>query len=321
MQKTMSSSHRQTISFLTRKFREVGLEPDSRHGQNFLIDLNLIELLRRTAQLDRDDVVLEVGTGTGSLTAMLAEQAGAVISVEIDSHLHQLAREYLENYPNVTLLQLDALKNKNNFHPDVLQAVRDRMNERPGSRFKLAANLPYSCATPIMSNLLLTDVVPHSMTCTIQKELAERICAKPSTKDYSALSIWMQSLCDSEIVRVMAPTVFWPRPKVESAIIQIVFNPQKRAMISDLKFYHEFVRALFFHRRKFLRSVLINALKEQLTKAQIDEVILSLGYSSDARAEQFPVPEIIRLANAIQQKLGDVTSFAQRDSSVETSES
>src|SRR5947208_9407595 len=126
------------------------------------------------------------------------------------------------------------------------------MAAHPGSQFKLVANLPYNIATPILSNLLLADPLPVSLTATIQKELADRIVARPGTKDYSALSIWMQALCAMEVVRELGPQVFWPRPKVHSAIIHIVLNPAKRAALSDLPFFHAFVRGLFFHRRKFL---------------------------------------------------------------------
>lgn len=295
-------SNRQTISYLTRRFREVGLQPDSRHGQNFLIDLNLIHLLVDSASLDRNDLVLEVGTGTGSLTAMMARKAGHVITVEIDTHLHQLAREELEEFDNVTMLQQDALRNKNNFSDPVLSTIREEFERMPGARFKLVANLPYNVATPIISNLLLTEILPYSMTVTIQKELADRIVARPRTKDYSALSVWMQSLCDCEIVRVMAPSVFWPRPKVHSAIIHLVHSPTKRALIPDVRFYHEFVRSLFFHRRKFLRSVLVSAFKGKLEKPDIDDVMQQLELGPETRAEELPVEQIRDLAESFRQK-------------------
>ena len=123
---------RQTASFLIGKFREVGVRPNTRRGQNFLIDLNLVQLLADTADAGPDDVVLEIGTGTGSLTAMLAARAAAVVTVEVDPQLYQLASEALIDCGNVTMLQLDALKNKSHFHPDVLDAVQDKMSERPG---------------------------------------------------------------------------------------------------------------------------------------------------------------------------------------------
>jgi 16S rRNA (adenine1518-N6/adenine1519-N6)-dimethyltransferase len=293
---------RQTISFLQKRFREVGLEPDKRHGQNFLIDINLIDLLIRTADLGPDDVVLEIGTGTGSLTARMAEQAGAMVTVEIDEHLHLLASEELIDVPNVTLLHQDALRNKNNLHDNVIDTVKVKLAEAPDRRFKLAANLPYNVATPILSNLLSTDITPVSMTATIQRELAERIIAPPRTKDYSALSIWMQALCDVEIVRIMPPDVFWPRPKVESAIIHIVPQPEKRAKIPDLKYFHEFVRSLFFHRRKFLRGVLVAAYKERLDKSDIDAVMAEHQFGPTTRAEELDVATILALCDTLRRR-------------------
>jgi 16S rRNA (adenine1518-N6/adenine1519-N6)-dimethyltransferase len=292
-------TNRQTISFLQQRFREVGLQPDKRHGQNFLIDLNLLDLLVRGADLGPNDVVLEVGTGTGSLTSRMAAVAAAVVTVEIDTHLHVLASEELIDCQNVVMLQQDVLRNKNNIDPVVIDAVRVELAKSPSRRFKLAANLPYNIATPLLSNLLTTDIVPVSMTVTIQKELADRIAAPPSTKDYSALSIWMQALCDVEILRVMPPDVFWPRPKVDSAIIHIVPNASKRAKIPDLDYFHPFVRSLFFHRRKFLRSVLIAAYKERLEKPDIDAVFAELGFGPNTRAETLSVETVLELCEAL----------------------
>jgi 16S rRNA (adenine1518-N6/adenine1519-N6)-dimethyltransferase len=296
--------HNQTISYLTRRFREVGLQPDTRHGQNFLIDMNLQRLLVDTAELTLDDVVLEVGTGTGALTALIAERAAAVITVELDRHLHQLAREELVEYSNVTMLLQDALRNKNRFDDRVLQAVDAALTAAPGRRFKLVANLPYSVATPVISNLLSTPHVPATMTVTIQKELAQRIAASPSTKDYGHLSIWIQSQCRVEIVRILPPSVFWPRPKVESAIIQIVLEPERRARIPDRAFFHSFVRSMFFHRRKFLRSVLASAFKKQLTKQQVDEVLGEMQFGPDQRAEQLSPGEMLRFSEVVRAKVG-----------------
>ena len=208
------STPRQTQSFLLQRFKEAGIRPKTQHGQNFLIDLNLLQLLFDSAQLGSDDVVLEVGTGTGSLTGMMARFAAHVVSVEIDWQLHQLARESLEAFDNITLLKQDALKNKNHMHPVLLETIRDQLTM--GRRFKLVSNLPYNIATPVLSNLLGEEAPPHSMTATIQKELADRIVAQPRSKDYGALSVWMQSQCDVELVRILPPTAFWPRPKVQS---------------------------------------------------------------------------------------------------------
>lgn len=292
----MTKANRQTISYLRRRFEEVGLQPNARNGQNFLIDLNLIELLAEAAALDRQDVALEVGTGMGSLTALLAERAGHVVTVEIDQHLQQLAREELETFENVTLLLGDALHNKNHFSPHLIETVQGILRDRPGSRFHLAANLPYNIATPVISNLLICELPPpQSMTVTIQRELADRIMASPNSKDYGSLSVWIQSMYRVELVRTLAPTVFWPRPKVHSAILRMEFDPLKRAQIPNLRFFHEFVRSIFFHRRKFLRSVAISCFRGRLDKSQVDSVLQAMQLGPQARSEQLGVDVMLEL--------------------------
>ncbi|MFK7767889.1 MAG: 16S rRNA (adenine(1518)-N(6)/adenine(1519)-N(6))-dimethyltransferase RsmA [Mariniblastus sp.] len=303
----MTKVNRQTVSYLSRRFEEVGLNPNKRHGQNFLIDLNLLNLLARSAKLNKNDVVLEIGTGMGSLTGLFAQEAASVITVEIDQYLHQMASEELEPFENIEMLKQDCLKNKNQFAPEVIAAVKRHMAAAPNLVFKLAANLPYNVATPIISNLLRSEIVPATMTVTIQKELGDRLVAAPGSKDYGALSIWVQSICDVEIVRIMSPKVFWPRPKVDSAIIHIEHRPEKRAAIADLDFFYAFVRAMFFHRRKFMRSVAVSAFKNQLEKPHVDEVLSSLGHGPDARSEQLDVQTMQVLAEAFRQKLIEVT--------------
>ena len=296
-------SSRQTVRYLQRRFEEVGIRPVAKRGQNFLIDLNLLDVLIREADLRKGDVVLEVGTGTGSLTAQLADRAAAVVTVEIDRQLQQLASEELFPRDNIILLQQDVLRNKNNVHANVLDAVQHQMTTRGASGYKLVANLPFAVATPLVCNLLQGTLVPTSMTITIQKELADRITAMPRTKDYGALSVWVQSLCDTRVLRILPPSAFWPRPKVSSAIIQVVPCEQKRVQFPDLNFYHQFVRALFFHRRKFLRGVLVAAMKGRLDKPQVDEVLTALRLGSDCRAEQLDIAAIGELCEAFRVKL------------------
>jgi 16S rRNA (adenine1518-N6/adenine1519-N6)-dimethyltransferase len=290
---------RQTKTFLMERFREMGISPATRHGQNFLIDLNLVQLIVDSAELTRDDVVLEVGTGTGSLTAMMAAQAAAVVTVEIDAHLFELASEQLVDLPNVTMLRLDALRNKNNLDERVMDAIGARLAEAPGRRLKLVANLPYNIATPVLSNLLLAPHVPHSMIVTIQKELADRITARPSTKDYSALSVWIQSQCAAEIVRVLPPSVFWPTPKVTSAVLRLTIDLDRRVAINDLNYFHQITKALFLHRRKFLRANLLSAMKRHLEKEAVDAILSEMGFAPDTRTEQLDVPTMIKLADRI----------------------
>ena len=314
------NSPRQTASYLMHRFSEAGLRPVTKYGQNFLIDLNLVDLLADSADIDKRDVVLEVGTGTGSLTAIIASRAAAVVTVEVDSHMHQLATETLVDATNVTMLLLDVLKNKNHFNPLVMETVREQLAAEPGRRFKLWANLPYNIATPVISNLLSTDPVPMSMTVTIQKELAERIVAVPSTKDYSALSVWMQSQCDIQIVRIMPPTVFWPRPNVESAIIHVAVSEDKRRRIPDLDFFHTFVRSMFFHRRKFLRSELIGFCKGQLDKPGVDAIMQQMNLRPDARAEQLDVETMLALCAVVRQNVAESGEPTSGESRVESGE-
>ena len=294
--------NRQTTTFLKQRMEEAGIRPVSKFGQNFLIDLNLVNMIADSASITEQDIVVEVGTGTGSLTGLIAQKARHVITVEIDQNLWQLAQEELSSFGNITFLQQDALRNKNNLSPVLLDTIRSEMAKAEGSRLKLVANLPYNIATPLVTNLLtLDDIVPTSMTVTIQKELAERIIARPGTKEFGALSLWIQAQCHPEIVRLMSPKVFWPRPKVDSAIIHIETDFDKRSRIPDLTYYHRFVRKLFIHRRKLLRGVLVSVFKNELTKQQVDNILDGINLTGKVRAEQLAAPVIFELCERFRQ--------------------
>jgi len=298
-------SQKQTLSFLMRRFREAGILPRTQHGQNFLVDYNLQQLIVEAARLETNDAVLEVGTGTGSLSALMAPRVAVVVTVEIDPRLAQLAAEELLGFDNVVMLRTDALRNKNRLSPAMLDALRREIEARRARRFKLVANLPYNVATPVITNLLAADPPPHSMVVTIQKELAERLTARPGTKDYGALSIWVRSQARVELVRVLPPSVFWPRPQVSSAILRIVVDPSMRARIPDRDFFHEFVRAMFFPRRTLLRSELVSATKGRLDKPAVDRMMARQGLTADARAEQLDVDRMLALCEAVRAALGN----------------
>ncbi|MCY3009444.1 MAG: 16S rRNA (adenine(1518)-N(6)/adenine(1519)-N(6))-dimethyltransferase RsmA [Planctomycetota bacterium] len=291
-------SDRQTFTYLSRTFEAAGIQPKTKYGQNFLIDLNILDVLSRGADFQRNDVILEIGTGMGSLTKRMSPVVGHVVTVEIDRELQVLAARELASCPNITMLTCDVLRNKNHLRQEVIGTVSEKLAANPGAKFKLVANLPYNVATPIISNLLTVTPLPERMVVTIQRELAERIVAPPRCKDYSALTIWMQSLCDCEILRDLPPSVFWPRPKVFSSIIRIIPNAEKRARISDVEYFHTTLRALFFHRRKFLRSQLATATQDYLSKPQVDTILNELGLSESLRAEQLTVEQIIELLEA-----------------------
>jgi len=284
--------------------RANGLEAKSKLGQNFLIDLNLMEIVVAEAQLDQNDVVLEVGTGTGGMTAFLAEKAGAVVSVEIDPKVHSLAREKLAAFPHATLLLTDILETKNELAPLVLQTVRERLAEHPGRRLKLIANLPYSVATPVITNLLASELELERMVVTVQYEMAERMRGAPDTNDYGSLAVWIQAQCDCRILKRLGPAAFWPRPKVDSAIVRIVPDPVRRRQLGDRRFFQEFLRSLFQQRRKVVRKVLSNQWGDRLTAETLSAALADVGLTGSERAEQLPVETLIRLSRRLEPVCG-----------------
>src|SRR6266545_441010 len=239
-------SPRQTLSYLHRLFEGYGLEAKSRLGQNFLIDLNLVDLVVRTAELDRSDAVLEVGTGTGSLTSRLADVAGAVVTIEIDRSLQPVAKEVVGERPNVKFLFGDALAKKNELNPDMLAAWDEFAKAKGCTRRKLVANLPYVIATPLISNLLIAG---------------------------------------TEIVRMVVPSNFHPRPKVDSAIVLIKPNAEKRAKVGDVPKFRAFLRDLYVHRRKNLRQALVGWPSGHRDKKDVDAKLAELGIDGTVRSE------------------------------------
>ena len=295
----MKSAERQTRSYLMKLFSQHGFHPRTHLGQNFLIDLNIVEFIVDEAQIGPDDVVLEIGAGTGGMTTYLALHAGAVVSVEVDRNMFQLAEEAVEGCDNVTLLRAEALANKNHFSAELLDLLEAKLAEEPDRRLKLVSNLPYSIATPVVANLVATDLPWELMVVTIQLELGERMIAKPRTSDYGSLSIWLQSQCWVKVRKRLRPSVFWPRPKVHSAIVRLLPNEQGRKQIRDRPFFQDFLRRLFHQRRKLLRSVLVTMYRKQLKKTEIDAILESLGMSTNTRAEELAPPILVELSNSI----------------------
>jgi 16S rRNA (adenine1518-N6/adenine1519-N6)-dimethyltransferase len=295
----LPASPRQTLSYLRRLFQAHGIRPRNKLGQNFLIDLNLLDVLLRAAELTQDDLALEVGSGTGSLTARLADQAGAVLSVEIDADFHALAGQAVAERDNVKLLHADILENKNRLNPDVLAALASLQQQSGFSRLKLIANLPYAVATPVISNLLLSDLNFERMVVMVQWEIAERLLAEPGTKDYGALAVLVQSLADVEAVRRrVPPAVFWPRPQVASAIVLIRPSAAKRARVGDPMQLRVFLRDLYSHRRKNLRGALAGMPGSRKSKQEIDARLAELGFDGTARAEDLDTEQHLRLCEA-----------------------
>jgi 16S rRNA (adenine1518-N6/adenine1519-N6)-dimethyltransferase len=289
---------RQTLSYLRNLFAERGIKPKSKLGQNFLIDLNLLDLVLRRAQLTREDLALEAGSGTGGLTVRLAEAAGAVVSVELDPAFAALVREEVGDRDNVTLIHADVLKNKNELNPDVLRVLQATQERAGTKRIKLVANLPYAVAVPVVSNLLLTDLPVERMVVTVQWEIGERLIASPGTKDYGALAVLVQSLADVELVRRLPPAVFWPRPQVASAIVAIYPGARKRQHVGDVHRLRNFLRDLYAHRRKNLRGALVSFPGKRFSKEEVDRKLAELGIPGTTRAEALDLEQHLRLCAA-----------------------
>ncbi len=295
----MEEAVRQTRTHLIELFKQHGFNPRGDLGQNFLIDLNIIEFVVREAELMKQDVVLEVGSGTGGMTTFMAVEAGHVVSVEYDTNMFELASEQTADYDNVTLLNVDALQTKNRIQPIVIEEVQKRLKEIPGSGLKLVANLPYNIATPLISNLVATELPWERIVATIQLELAERMIATPGRGKYSALSVWLQAQAKVKLIKRMSPKVFWPRPAVDSAIVKITPQPEKRERISDRDFFHDFVRRVFHQRRKLLRGVVCGMYRKQLSKPAVDALLAEEGLTTDSRAEEMEVDQLVSLSNRL----------------------
>jgi len=293
-------SPRQTLSYIKGLLHSRRLIPKNKMGQSFLIDLNLLDLVVRTADLSKEDCVLEVGTGTGSLTARLAESAGGVFTVELDPEFYELSRQVLAGRPNVRQLRGDALAGKNELNSDMLAGSDALAAELGLSRRKLVANLPYAIATPLIANLLLAHVPIERMVVMVQWELAERMVAAPDTRDYGALAVLLQSVADAEVVRRIAPTNFWPRPEVDSAIVLIRPNADKARRIPDLRKWRAFLRDLYTQRRKNLRQALSGWPGGRRDKKDVDARLAAHGFDGTARAETLAIEEHLRLYAAFE---------------------
>ena len=292
---------RQTTAYLKKLFAAVGFSIDARRGQNFLVDLNLLDLLERSAEIQPDDIVLEVGSGTAALTERLSRAAYRVVTAEIDTRLATLARERLIDCDNVDLIEGDVLAGKHQLAPAVLAALDTAEAARQAAgrtgRFLLVANLPYCVATPVISNLLLARPF-DAAAVTVQREMAERMIATAGSHAYNALSVWVGAQCHGAIVRVLPPSAFWPRPKIDSAIVRLDLSPDRRSRIADKEAFHTFVRDIFCHRRKLLRGVLIRLAggkQQPAAVARVEELYHEFGFDRSIRAEEIDPDTFVAL--------------------------
>ena len=261
-------------------------------GQNFLIDTHVLDKIIRAAEITKDDFVLEIGPGIGTMTQYLAQAAREVVAVEIDKALIPILQDTLSGFPNAEVIQDDILK------VDIAELAAERNGGRP---IKVVANLPYYITTPIIMSLFEHDVPLALVTVMVQKEVAERMQAGPGSKDYGALSLAVQYYADPYIVANVPPNCFMPRPNVGSAVIRLTRHKVPPVQVEDEKLMFQMIRASFNQRRKTLVNGLNHSPEMTLTKEQITEAVEGLGKGAGVRGEALTLEEFAKLSNTIYQ--------------------
>ena len=259
-----------------------------RFGQNFLIDAHVLEKIVSAAGITKEDCVLEIGPGIGTMTQYLAESAGQVIAVEIDTNLLPILADTLKDYSNVKVINQDILK------VDINELVKEYNNGRP---IKVVANLPYYITTPIIMGLFESNVPIDNITVMVQKEVADRMQVGPGSKDYGALSLAVQYYASPYIVANVPPNCFIPRPNVGSAVIRLTRYQEPPVQVKDPKLMFKLIRASFNQRRKTLQNGLNNSPEISFSKEEITKAIESLGVSPSVRGEALSLEQFAQLAN------------------------
>ena len=265
-----------------------------RFGQNFLIDTHVLDKIIDSAQITKDDFVLEIGPGIGTMTQYLCERAREVVAVEIDKNLIPILSDTLKNYSNVTVINEDILK------LDICKLAEEKNQGKP---IKVVANLPYYITTPIIMGLFESHVPLDSITIMVQKEVAERMQEGPGSKEYGALSLAVQYYAKPEIVANVPPNCFMPRPNVGSAVIRLTRHEKPPVEVEDEKLMFRIIRASFNQRRKTLANGLNNSPEIHLPKEVIQESIVSLGVPENIRGEALSLEQFAELSNEIGQRM------------------
>lgn len=259
-----------------------------KYGQNFLIDEGIVEKIVREAGVTKDDFVLEIGPGIGTMTQLLCENAREVAAVEIDDKLIPILKETLAEYNNVTVINEDILK------VDIAKLAEEKNGGKP---IKVVANLPYYITTPIIMGLFESHVPIDSITVMVQKEVADRMQVGPGTKDYGALSLAVQFYSKPQIVINVPPECFIPRPNVGSAVIRLTRHKENPVQVKDEKLMFKLIRASFNQRRKTLANGLNNSSEINYSKEQIAKAIEALGKGASIRGEALTLAEFAKLAD------------------------
>ncbi len=285
--------------FLEDLFRKRGLRPQRRLGQNFLLDSNLLDFIVRSAAPGPKDTVLEVGVGTGQMTGRLASRAGKVVGVEKDRLLFEIATEALASADNVQLIHADVLASKNRIRPDVEMTFLAARPEPPG-RLIMASNLAYSIATPLILNLLASTIPVRSMVATVQRELGEKLGAqKPGDPGYGPVSLLTRYHANARILRILPPGVFWPRPKVDSAIVRIEAREPGDRPFVPFDLFRKVVKGVFTQRRKTIHKSLVSL--GFAGKGGGEPLAWAAGLDPSARPEALSFDDFLGLAHAIRE--------------------
>ncbi|MFH1716471.1 MAG: 16S rRNA (adenine(1518)-N(6)/adenine(1519)-N(6))-dimethyltransferase RsmA [Planctomycetota bacterium] len=286
----------QTKRQIQELLSSAGVRPNKRLGQHFLIDKNLMRLLVEFADIQKDDVVLEVGCGTGSMTELLAERAGRTIAVELDRNLIEIAGRQLAEIETVELIKADILESKHTINHAITDALARARKEYEG-RILLVANLPYHVASPVMLNLVTGPTIADAMYVTVQKEVAGRMTAPPASGDYGVLSIFLHAAGDVKTIRTLKPTVFWPQPQVDSAMVGFVRNRAKAARIVNMAVFSDIVHLFMGHRRKTLLACTRLAGGKLAAIANWAQVLEQCGIDPGLRPEKLSAEDYITLSN------------------------
>ena len=286
----------QTTRQIQQWLEAAGIRPNKRVGQHFLIDLNLMQLLIDSANICDDDIVLEVGCGTGSLTQGLAEHAGYCLAVELDEKTAKIAKKQMAKTNNVEILHDDILESKNTISKIVASKITSARKKYAG-RLLLVSNLPYNVACPVMLNLVKGPIVADEMHFTVQKELAQRMNASVGNKHYGTLSILLAATGDIKTERILKPTVFWPQPKVDSAMVTFIRKKNKAQQIENVELFGELVNLFMQHRRKMIKTCTKLA-SGKLTKIRNwPNILQSCSVDPTSRPDQLSPEDYIRIAN------------------------
>lgn len=281
-------------------FESRGIRPKKSLGQNFLVDRNLLRVIVDAAQVGPDDVVLEIGAGTGALTELLAERCRQVIAVEIDDVLYGILCDTLSGVGNLRLVGGSILGKDDAVAPAVQRAL-DETPTAGDATLHVVGDLPYSVATPTLQALFDLSPVPRSLTVVVQAEVAERIASGPGSKQYGYMSVLVQSRAKAEVLRTLPPSVFWPRPRVQSALLRIEVDADRMAALPAIDTLKRTASALFTHRRKTAANSLGNS-DVVADKAEAAALLEEAGIDPAARADAIAVADIVALARLVEAK-------------------